>query len=185
MTGIPQLAVSEAVSALFGWQLNLTEEDLETILRDWTRRIESQGDYNALVGWLSLVLHREDLVPEVLRDDVWTLLAMRAKYPDVASERWDWSQLAKDFVDDHAFELGGLIVSLIDDHEAMIHESDDEANLLGQCAAKAPPIQKSFRRAIERHPQPIHQVDDSRSPVGHLLHRRPRRHGAGGQVGLG
>lgn len=140
MTGIAQLPVNEAVSAIFGWHRNLTEADIITVVRDWARRVESQRDYNALVDWLNFVLHREGVIPEAMRDDVWTVLAMRTQYPSTAHEGWDWSQLAKSFVDDRGVELGRLIVGLIDDHEAMIHESDEEANLLGQCAAKAPEL---------------------------------------------
>ena len=39
-------------------------------------------------------------------------------------------------------------------------------------AAEAALIAKALGRAVERHAQPVHQVDDPRGPVGQFLHRR-------------
>ena len=39
-------------------------------------------------------------------------------------------------------------------------------------AAEAALVAESFGRAIERHAQPVHQVDDPRGPIGHFLDRR-------------
>jgi hypothetical protein len=43
---------------------------------------------------------------------------------------------------------------------------------LKQRAAESPPIEIALGRAIERHAQPVHQVDDFRPPIGHFFHRR-------------
>ena len=47
-----------------------------------------------------------------------------------------------------------------------------EGGALEQRAAEAALIAKTFRRAIERHAQPVHQVDDPRPPLGHFLDGR-------------
>ena len=47
-----------------------------------------------------------------------------------------------------------------------------EGGALEERAAEAALIAKAFRRAIERHAQAIHQVDDLRPPLGHFLDRR-------------
>ena len=41
-----------------------------------------------------------------------------------------------------------------------------------QSAAKAPEVEQSFRRAVERHAHTIKQIDDPRRGVTHLFHRR-------------
>lgn len=138
--GIRALPVADAVSAIFGWHRNLAEDDVVAILEDWTTRINTQRDYNAVVDWLSLVLHPDATVPPRLREHTWRLLADRASYPDVGRERWDWSRLAATFVTERPMELGRLIVGLVDSRDMMIHEGDQEAALLGQCAAASPEL---------------------------------------------
>ncbi len=140
IAGIRTLPVADAISAIFGWHRNLTEDDLVSVLEDWTSRIESQRDYNAVVDWLSLVLHPKGAVPPKLQDHVWRLLAGRADYPELGQEGWDWSRLAGSFATARPLELGRLIVELIDSHDVMIHESHQEAALLGKAAATAPKL---------------------------------------------
>ena len=47
-----------------------------------------------------------------------------------------------------------------------------ESRALVKRAAKPPAVEEPFLGAIERHAQPVHQVDDPRRPVGHLLDGR-------------
>src|SRR3546814_7423917 len=93
-------------------------------------RIYDQRAYNAVVDWLSLNLHDRE-IPSSLRDQAWDLVALRADYPDLGREEWDWSRLARPFVGDHALELGRLIVDLIAERNIMIRSGDDDASLLG------------------------------------------------------
>jgi hypothetical protein len=130
--------VAEAIAALFGWHRNLTENDVARVLEDWTRRIETQRDYNALIDWLSLVLHPEVEVPPALRKGTWDLLVRRAEYPAVGKEGWDWARLAGAFVVERPMELGRLIVDLIESEGMTIHKGDDEAVLLGKCVSAEP-----------------------------------------------
>jgi len=39
-------------------------------------------------------------------------------------------------------------------------------------AAEAALIAESLRRPVERHAEPIHEIDDPRAPIGHFLDRR-------------
>ena len=47
-----------------------------------------------------------------------------------------------------------------------------KARPLVERAAESPLIAKAFRSAVEGHSQPVHQVNDPRSPVGHFFDRR-------------
>ena len=134
LAGIWTLPVADATYALFGWQQNLTQTDLSEILHDWVGRIQSQDDYNAVLDWLNLVLHSEEVVPSTLREDTWQLVRMRADFPELRRQRWEWSRLATLLVPDHGLELARLVLNLVDSDRLMIIAGDDEAMLLGQCA---------------------------------------------------
>lgn len=135
MLGVRELPVASAAAAIFGWHRNLDETAILTLLRDWVSRVESQQDYNSLVDWLNLVLHPEGTVPDLMREEAWRLIELRREYPDVGRESWDWTRLASGFAADRPYELGVLIVDLVDTREVMLHEGDDQSQLLAQCAA--------------------------------------------------
>jgi hypothetical protein len=135
MSGLQELPVASAISASFGFHRKLGEAGALALLDNWVERVDSQQDYNALVDWLNLVLHPDPTVPEVMRDSVWRLIELRRAYPDVGRETWDWSRLASGFAAERPYELGSLILDLVDSREVMLHEGDDQSKLLGECAA--------------------------------------------------
>ncbi|MGI8514630.1 MAG: hypothetical protein ACR2NT_05725 [Acidimicrobiia bacterium] len=134
LMGIRSLAVAEATYVLFGWHRNLTQDDLAGVLNDWTSRIQSQEDYNAVVDWLNLVLDPESVLPPALQEDAWRLVMLRSEFPDMGQQRWDWSRLATGFVPERGPDLARLILNLIDSGGLTVLDSDYEAQLLGQYA---------------------------------------------------
>jgi hypothetical protein len=135
MSGLQELPVASAISASFGFHRKLGESGALALLDNWVERVDSQQDYNALVDWLNLVLHPDPTVPEMMRDSVWRLIELRRAYPNVGRETWDWSRLASGFAADRPYELGSLILDLVDSREVMLHQGDDQSKLLGECAA--------------------------------------------------
>ncbi len=136
-----ELPVADGAYILFGWQRNLSDDDVEAIIDDWLPRVSSQQDYNALVDWTNLLLHGQDGVPDRLHDRVLSMLMLRRQFPDVSRETWDWCRLANGLVEEHGVELARLVLDLVDSNSLMIHEDRDEAVLVAE----------GFRR----HPQQL------------------------------
>lgn len=134
--GLRELSVSEGTVVLFGWQRNLTEEDLAVLIQDWLMRIESQADYNRLVDWVNLALYEG--IPESLRNRVFDVLMRRAELPDLGNEKWDWCHLAEPLIADRGLELAESLLALMESGASMIHSSDEEARLLSEVARSHP-----------------------------------------------
>jgi len=136
--GLAKIPVANGAFLLFGWQRNLDHQEMAQLMKEWVLRIDTQADYNALVDWLNLALYGEGSVPQPLRDDVLRLLLMRGQYPEISQQQWDWARIAQDFVATNAHELAKIILDGVDPGGAMIHEGDEDARLLMQCAGHAP-----------------------------------------------
>ncbi len=137
-TALAELPVHEAAPASFGWHRNLSNSEIAELVTDWTARIESQDDYNALVDWVNLVLHGVEQIPAELYDPTWDLLALRSQFPNLAHQAWDWAHLADAMVHDHGVELITIILDEIESGQTMIHSGDDDTRIL-QSSLKAHP----------------------------------------------
>lgn len=134
ISSLRALPVADGIYAIFGWHRHMTEEEMADVLRNWTDRIESQQDYNAVVDWLTLALHQQNSMPLTLREDAWRLLTLRSEYPDIGQKRWAWGQLARTFVSNRCLHLSRLLLDLIDTGRLIVIENDTESTLLAECA---------------------------------------------------
>jgi hypothetical protein len=137
-SALAQLSVREAAPASFGWHKNLSDSEIAEVVGDWTARIASQDDYNALVDWMNLVLHGVDQIPVELQGPTWDLLVLRSQFPNLAHQAWDWAHLAGAMVQDHGVELITIILDEIESGQTMIHSGDEETRIL-QSSLKAHP----------------------------------------------
>lgn len=133
-----ELPVAEGGVALFGWSQNLGDDEAVALASDWLGRVASQQDYNTLVDWINLRVPSDAPLPDWLRPIARRIVMMRAEFPEMGQQRWDWSRLATQFVDDHAIELAGLILGLIDQDRLMIHRDDYESQILAGAASADP-----------------------------------------------
>jgi hypothetical protein len=138
LTGLRELPVADGVYILFGWQRNLSDDDVDALVDDWLPRVSSQQDYNALVDWFNLSLHGKEAVPNRLRDRALRLLMLRRQYPDVSREAWDWCRIAGGLADEHSTELTRLLFDLVDAGSLTIHERSEESKLLLRFARLQP-----------------------------------------------
>jgi hypothetical protein len=136
--GLSKIPVANGAFLLFGWQRNLDHQAIARLAADWIPRIATQADYNAAIDWLNLTLHSENAVPQSLLGDVLRLLLMRAQFPAIAQQQWDWARLAQGLVETNAGEIAKVILDGIDPGDEMIHEGDDDARLLMECTRRAP-----------------------------------------------
>jgi hypothetical protein len=135
LVGIP---VANGAFLVFGWHRNLTTQDVAKLLDLWIPRIATQSDYNAAIDWLNLALHGKEGVPRALRSRALKLLLLRTQYRELAQQQWDWARLAENFIDSNAPALAKIILDGIDPGGAMIHETDEDARVLTECARHAP-----------------------------------------------
>lgn len=138
MAGLSELSVLEGTATLFGWHRNVTADEALTLIADWSSRISSQLDYNALIDWISSWLLGQEVLADELQDLLWTTLAMRAHYPDVGQRQWAWSQLAGKVIARHCGEVARLILDLVQSQSVMISAGHDEADVLRASAAAHP-----------------------------------------------
>ncbi|MFJ5666366.1 hypothetical protein ACIQAR_11755 [Micromonospora chalcea] len=132
--GMSLMSVADSVYAVFGWHQKFLDSDVAHLVTTWIARIETQLDYNAVLDWLSLTVHPESGVPQELKEPTWQLLQLRANYPELGKDRWDWSNLASRLAQELPVELAKLILSLVEDGKIQGLSSSEEARLLGQCA---------------------------------------------------
>jgi hypothetical protein len=133
-----ELPVAGAARALFGWQRNLTDEEIATLANDWLRRLETQEDYNALLDWFPTPHEATGPTPGTLRQVARAVVFERAKFPELRQQSWEWSQLASQFVAECPAELAALIMDLVDADSLRIHRDDPESRLLLEAAKERP-----------------------------------------------
>lgn len=133
-----ELPVLEGVRLIFGWQRHIDVEGARQLIDEWSERLASQEDYNAVIDWISLWRPRDGDLPRELHDNVWSLLKRRRDYPNLSNERWDWGQLSALFASERPFELATVILDLISDDKGLFIEGDQEARLLCDTAREKP-----------------------------------------------
>jgi hypothetical protein len=92
---ITQLNPRDGARGLLGWYVDLAPERLRDFLADWLPRIDTQDDYNAVVDFVALAVHRRpewiDSVDPLVAD----LVALRSRFGRLTGREWDWEQLAR------------------------------------------------------------------------------------------
>ncbi len=136
-TCLPRMSVVDGSTRLFGWHTDLDEADAVEILDGWLGRINDQLDYNAVVDWIALWAHDRKPLSQELAERVVGLVLMRGKYPDLAHQAWDWAQLANAVPASASVHLAQLLIDLVE-QGALIHESSEDAQLLGALAESDP-----------------------------------------------
>lgn len=136
--GLHELPVGVGTFTLFGWQRNLGERDVVTLLDDWIERILSQDDYNALIDWANLWVHGKQSISDELKRPLRRLVIRRGEYPTLRQQQWDWNQLAKRFLDTNGLELAQIVLDSVESGAVMIHESDEDAKLIREAAQQHP-----------------------------------------------
>lgn len=130
---LPHIPVAEGARAVFYW---LREESDEALLRqyieDWSRRVETQADYSALVDFIAFAIHgRSDLSTD-LEDLISDVVAMRVDFPDVGRQRYDWRMLAERQLDRRPRQLVDTIVQLVESNVVSIYSRSEEQSLFAR-----------------------------------------------------
>jgi hypothetical protein len=135
---VQDLPVDQGAQLLFGWQANLSDADAEVILANWISRLSSQSEYNAAIDWLGLLLHGRRETTSALSNLIADLVLLRATYPNLGQQQWQWAQLAKRIVDAHAVDLIKVMFDAIEADGVMIFRDDPESQVLRQACSTSP-----------------------------------------------
>jgi len=149
-SALESLDVATGTQLAFSLHRSLTYDDVAKLVTGWKERLASQGDYNALLDWLQLAV--SDLEGEDtgdLRDAIWDVVRLRGLFPSAAHERYEWSQLAAQFVDAQPYELGKLIIDLVEQENLMLLDDSYESELLTSCAEKDPALVSEILSRVE------------------------------------
>lgn len=111
-------------------------------------QVSDDREYSAVVMFLRVLDHRLEALPEELQGGVFALLAERASYPNMGTVRSSWCRLAVATARVHPEEMVRLIFDLVSEGHHILHESDDEALVVGAAATSAP--EATWSLALER-----------------------------------
>lgn len=134
---VEEVSVADGARGLFAWQRNVTEAEAIDLVDDWLGRLETQEDYDAVLDWLSVWLHREADISPGLEDIVLRSVEARARFRS-SREGWAWSRLAEQVVSRNPLSIATLLLTLVESGDVMLFGGRHEAKLLVQAATLAP-----------------------------------------------
>jgi hypothetical protein len=132
---------------LFGWHTQLPDSFQVEVVRDWSARIETQPDYNSVIDLVAMFLHRREPAPGML-ELLLPLLQLRAKFPDVGQEAWDWARLAERLLEHSAREVLLLLLDGIEAGAIRAFPGDEDNALLVRAVLKD--VERHFPLVAER-----------------------------------
>jgi len=127
----------EAGRFLMGWGHGFKPESVVTLLEEWQTAIKDQADYDVTIDWLAFWMHGRDSMPELVRPAVWRVLRQRTGFPKMGQEGWDWSLLARFFLDEKAANIAKLLLKMVEKNDLPISHRE-ESKLLYECIGKDP-----------------------------------------------
>jgi len=120
--------VVEAVQNAFGLRRDMELPELGQWLGELIPRVRTQEDYNALLDFLSLSLHRREDAPGL--EELWVpLLRLRSAFPALGSQTWAWGQLGIRAARMDPVEVARLILDLVDQDALRLYTRDEGAVL--------------------------------------------------------
>ncbi len=134
---VPQLPVVPTIYGAGPWLLRTDEALQNAALDGWLQRAASTDDYEALVDWAAMVIHRETSASPERRSLLSQLIQMRSSMTDLRNISWDWCQIASMVAKSDPVGVGLQIVDLMSSGEILL-SSSEEAAVLRQCAESAP-----------------------------------------------
>lgn len=106
--------VVEAVRNSFGLRRDMELSELAQFLAELIPRVGTQEDYNALLDFINLSLHRRDGNDPGL-EELWVpLLRLRSTFPALGSQTWAWGQLGVRAARTDPVEVARLVLNLVD-----------------------------------------------------------------------
>jgi hypothetical protein len=145
---VQSLPPRQGTRGLIGWHTSLDPQRLGRFLSGWMSRLGSQADYNLVVDFTGLALSQQppwqpDTDPLAAR-----LVEARTRYPDLANQEWDWTQLARRQLDRQPAVLHETLLVLIETGSFRPSDGTEEETLLRDTIEKTGP--DGWRKTMER-----------------------------------
>ena len=132
---VPLMSVRDGAALLFRWLRDSDQPAMAVLVDRWRSRLETQGDYNAVVDLVALFLHRRELANDSLRAVVAGLVTERRRFPELGQQGWDWMQLAAQLLASDPEQLVLLLIDLVENDALNVYEGSEEMNLLKRAVA--------------------------------------------------
>ena len=121
--------VAEAVQNSFALRRDMALSELAQWLAELIPRVGTQEDYNALLDFMNLSLHRREGNDPSL-EELWvSLLRLRSAFPALGSQTWAWGQLGIRSARTHPVEIVQLVLDLVDQDALHLYTPDEGALL--------------------------------------------------------
>ncbi len=127
---LPRMSVATGARGVFFWARELNIEEVATgYLNHWLGRVETQEDYNAIVDFAAMQLYQRDDRFGAVEDLVVQIVLLRAAFPAVGQQSYDWERLASRLLPSHSALLVALFVGLVEDDSSRIFSDARESSL--------------------------------------------------------
>ena len=134
---VQNLPVTQGARGIFGWQRNLSDDDLAWLLRQWIPRISNDTEYVAVLDWFGIASYSRKEWPTDLNEAVFDLLMLRAQFQEVGQERWNWARLTERFLPSRSLEIAGLLLDAIGS-DLVVISADEEPRILAEATKHDP-----------------------------------------------
>ncbi|WP_228942868.1 hypothetical protein [Nocardioides sp. Leaf374] len=141
--------VAEAVQNFVGLRRDMAPADLARWLDELVPRVESQQDYNALLDFINLSLHRREGNDSDLGRTWLPLLRLRSAFPALGSQSWAWGQLGIRAARAHPAEMARLALELVNQDVLRLYTPDEGAVLKVAVQSGGPEVWAMVMAAVQ------------------------------------
>lgn len=132
-----QVSVSVAARLTFAWMHNASESDVARYVNNWTSRIATQADFNAVIDFAAMrVFDKEERFAD-LDPAIESLVPLIKEFPKVGQESWNWSVLVRRQLVIDPFGVVRLLADLIEVDAITAFSGSEEDRLLQDAVAMA------------------------------------------------
>lgn len=122
--------VVEVVRNVVGSRRDIEPAALASWVHELIPRVTSQDDYNALLDYVMLAMHRREDAGDLALAELWMpLLRLRTTFPALGSQNWAWGQLGIRAARTNPVEIARLVVNLVDQDFLRLSNGSDGAVL--------------------------------------------------------
>lgn len=132
--------VAEAVRNPVGLHRGRALAELAPWLAELVPRVSNQEDYNAILDFINLALHRRQGVDAPLGDLWLPILRLRMVYPELGDQVWAWRQLGIRAGNTHPVDTARLVLDLVEADILHLYSSGEGAVLKAAVQSGGPRV---------------------------------------------
>jgi len=141
--------VVEAVQNFFGLRRDMELSELAPWLAELIPRVSSQEDYNALLDFINLSLHRREADDSSLADLWLPILRLRSAFPALGGQTRAWGQLGIRASRAHPVDMVRLALELVEEDVLRLYTPDEGAVLKVAVQSGGPEVWAAVMDAVQ------------------------------------